>query len=39
MPFLEYGWGSMHLEDTLRITAGGFEPLTSLRTGLRVFEM
>ena len=29
MPFTEIGWGSVHLEDTVRITADGFETLTS----------
>lgn len=36
MPYQEYGWGSMHIEDTLRVTKNGFEPLTSLNTELRV---
>jgi Xaa-Pro dipeptidase len=36
MPYQEYGWGSMHIEDTLRVTKDGFEPLTSLKTELRV---
>ena len=38
MPFQEFGWGSMHIEDTLRVTKDGFEPLTSLRTELRVLN-
>lgn len=29
MPFTEVGWGSVHLEDTVRITKDGFELLTS----------
>jgi Xaa-Pro aminopeptidase len=29
MPMTEIGWGSVHLEDTVRITADGYEPLTS----------
>lgn len=29
MPFTEIGWGSVHIEDTVLISADGFEPLTS----------
>ena len=29
MPFTEIGWGSVHIEDTMRISADGFESLTS----------
>ena len=36
MPYQEYGWGSLHLEDTVRVTPDGFEPLTSMRTDLRI---
>ena len=36
MPYQEYGWGSMHIEDTLRVTKDGFEPLTSLNTDMRI---
>ena len=36
MPFTEWGWGSMHLEDTLLVTADGFEPLTSMENDLVV---
>lgn len=36
LPHVEWGWGSVHIEDTLLITKSGFEPLTSLETGLRV---
>lgn len=34
MPFSEIGWGSLHLEDTLRVTADGCEPLTSMSMDL-----
>jgi Xaa-Pro dipeptidase len=36
MPHIEWGWGSMHIEDTMLITKMGFEPLTSMRTEMRV---
>lgn len=36
MPFIEVGWGSVHLEDTLLVTAGGCEPLTSMQMDLIV---
>ena len=36
MPHVEYGWGAAHIEDTLRITKDGYEPLTSLDTRLIV---
>jgi len=36
MPFSEWGWGSMHLEDTLLVTHNGFEPLTSMQNELVV---
>ncbi|MEQ8246182.1 MAG: Xaa-Pro peptidase family protein [Alphaproteobacteria bacterium] len=36
MPHVEYGWGAVHIEDTLRITKDGYEPLTSLDTKLIV---
>lgn len=29
MPFTEIGWGSVHIEDTVHITATGYESLTS----------
>lgn len=29
MPFTEIGWGSVHIEDTIHITADGYEALTS----------
>ncbi len=34
MPHIEIGWGAIHLEDTVRITAEGCEPLTSMQTDL-----
>ena len=34
MPFTEIGWGSVHIEDTVRITADGFESLTSDDLGI-----
>ena len=36
LPFTEWGWGSMHLEDTLLVTSDGFEPLTSMENDLVV---
>jgi Xaa-Pro aminopeptidase len=36
MPFTEWGWGSMHLEDTLLVTRSGYEPLTSMQNELVV---
>ena len=36
MPYFEHGWGTLHIEDTVRVTATGFEPLTSLDTNLRI---
>jgi Xaa-Pro dipeptidase len=36
MPFQEYGWRSMHIENTLRVTDDGFELLTSLNTEMRI---
>jgi Xaa-Pro dipeptidase len=36
MPFTEIGWGSVHIEDTVVITAQGYEPLTSLDLRMRV---
>ena len=32
MPYHEYAWGSMHLEDTLVITANGSRAITSEKT-------
>ena len=36
MPHTEIGWGSIHLEDTVRVTANGCEALTAWPTELRV---
>jgi Xaa-Pro aminopeptidase len=36
MPYHENGYGSLHLEDTVRITKNGCEPITSMRTELVV---
>jgi len=31
LPYIEIGWGSVHLEDTLLVTHDGCEPLTSMQ--------
>lgn len=36
LPYHELGWGGMHLEDMVRITRDGCEPLTTMDTKLRV---
>ena len=36
LPYHEIGWGSMHLEDMMRVTEDGCEPMTSYDTRLRV---
>jgi len=36
LPYIEIGWGSVHLEDTLLVTADGCEPLTSMQMDLIV---
>jgi Xaa-Pro aminopeptidase len=36
LPYIEIGWGSVHLEDTLLVTADGCEPLTSMKMDLIV---
>ncbi len=36
MPHTEIGWGSIHLEDTVRVTRDGCEALTAWPTELRV---
>jgi Xaa-Pro aminopeptidase len=38
LPHEELGWGSAHLEDTVRVTADGCEPLTSQRMDLIVLS-
>jgi Xaa-Pro dipeptidase len=36
MPYYEIGWGNLHTEDQILVTATGAEPLTSCDTSLRV---
>ncbi|WP_375383251.1 M24 family metallopeptidase [uncultured Sphingomonas sp.] len=36
MPYYEIGWGNLHTEDQLLVTADGVEPLTSCDTSLRI---
>lgn len=36
LPYIEIGWGSVHLEDTLLVTADGCRPLTSMKMDLLV---
>ena len=36
MPYLEIGWGNLHVEDQVRVTAFGVEPFTSCDVSLRV---
>ena len=36
MPYHELGWGAMHLEDTILVTADGCDALTSQNTDLFV---
>lgn len=36
MPYRELGWGAIHVEDQLRVTATGVEPFTSCDVSLRV---
>ncbi len=36
MPYLEVGWGNIHVEDTVRVTSTGVEPLSSGDVSLRV---
>ena len=36
MPYFEWGWGTMHLEDTVLVKDDGVEPLTSMSDPLIV---
>ncbi len=36
MPYFEIGWGNMHLEDLMRVTATGVEALNTVDVSLRV---
>lgn len=36
MPYYEVGWGNLHTEDQILVTATGVEPLTSCDTSLRI---
>jgi Xaa-Pro dipeptidase len=36
MPYHEFGWGSMHVEDMVIVRKDGCEPITSLDTSLRI---
>jgi Xaa-Pro aminopeptidase len=36
MPHTEIGWGSVHIEDTVRITTYGFERLSKTDLGIRI---
>ncbi len=36
MPYHEFGWGTMHLEDMIIVRKHGCEPITSLDTSLRL---
>jgi Xaa-Pro aminopeptidase len=38
LPFHELGWGAMHLEDMILVTADGCEALTTMDTALRIIE-
>ena len=38
MPYIEHGWGAMHLEDTVLVTSDGFRPLTTQATELVVID-
>lgn len=36
MPYHEFGWGTMHVEDMIIVRKDGCEPITSMDTALRV---
>jgi Xaa-Pro aminopeptidase len=36
MPYHEFGWGTTHVEDMMIVRKDGCEPITSMKTGLRV---
>lgn len=36
MPYYEIGWGNLHTEDQILVTANGVEPLTNCDTSLRI---
>jgi Xaa-Pro aminopeptidase len=36
MPYYEIGWGNLHTEDQILVTATGVEPLTNCDTSLRI---
>lgn len=36
MPYYEIGWGNLHVEDQILVTANGVEPLTNCDVSLRV---
>lgn len=36
MPYYEIGWGNLHVEDQILVTANGVEPLTNCDTTLRI---
>ena len=36
MPYYEIGWGNLHMEDQILVTANGVEPLTNCDTSLRI---
>jgi Xaa-Pro aminopeptidase len=38
MPYYEIGWGNLHVEDQILVTANGVEPLTNCDVSLRVIQ-